>query len=151
VRPDGSKVYLENDSGEILRKQYEIMEGRLYSIIQTPAMIMTWIGGIGMLSINSTWLSQPWMHIKLSLVIILTIYHISCGRNIKRLKNSKTNTSSFGYRLYNELPTLILISIVMLAVWKNLNGLWFGLIVLLALGVLFFVVAKLYKKRRENP
>jgi putative membrane protein len=137
-----------DDSGVILRKQYGLMESRLYNIIQTPAMLMTWIGGIGMLSISPAWLQQPWLHLKLSLVVLLTLYHFSCGRQLKRLQHSPTGISSFGYRLYNELPTLLLIAIVMLAVWKNLQGLWLGLALLLGLGVLFFVVAKVYKKRR---
>ncbi len=134
----------------ILRKQYELMEGRLYNIIQTPAMALTWIGGIGMLALNPAWLQQPWMHLKLSLVLLLTLYHFSCGRQMKKLRQSPTGMSSFGYRLYNELPTLILIAVVMLAVWKNLQGLWLGLGILLCLGVLFFVAAKAYKKKRER-
>lgn len=139
-----------DEAGKILRKQYEVMEGRLYSIIQTPAMVMTLIGGIGMLIINPDWLQQPWMHVKLTLVLGLIFYHFSNGRQLRMLKSDPTSFSSFGYRLYNEAPTLVLIAIVMLAVWKNLNGLWLGMGLLLGLGVLFFIVAKLYKKKRER-
>ncbi len=140
----------KNDAASpILRKQYTLMEGRLYSIIQTPAMLITWVGGIGMLSLNSIWLQQPWMHVKLTLVVLLTLYHFSCARQLNKLKTSPSGITSFGYRLYNELPTLLLIAIVMLAVWKNLQGLWLGVGLLLALGILFFVAAKLYKKSRE--
>lgn len=139
-----------DEASSILRKQYEVMEGRLYSIIQTPAMVLTYIGGIGMLLINSGWLQQPWMHVKLSLVLLLTAYHFSCSRQMKKLRENQTGISSFGYRLYNELPTLVLIAIVMLAVWKSLEGLWLGLAVLLGMGLLFFVVAKLYKRKREQ-
>ncbi len=146
------ETWEKNDAATpILRKQYELMEGRLMNIIQTPAMIMTWIGGLGMLIINSVWLSQPWMQIKLGLVVLVTIYHFSCIRQMKKLRREPTGISSFGYRLYNELPTLVLIAIVMLAVWKNLQGLWFGLALLVGLGVLFFVVAKIYKRKREKP
>jgi putative membrane protein len=56
--------------------------------------------------------------------------------------------SSFGYRLYNELPTLALIAIVMLAVWKSLAGLGIGVVVLLSLGLLFFAAARLYRRYR---
>ncbi len=139
-----------DESSPVLRKQYEIMEGRLFSIIQTPAMFLTLIGGISMLVVNSAWLEQPWMHIKLSLVAILIVYHFSCAKQIKKLKLNNTGISSFGYRLYNELPTLLLIAIVMLAVWKNLEGLWFGLAILLSMGVIFFLVAKIYKKSRAK-
>jgi len=139
-----------DETGSILRKQYEVMEGRLLNIIQTPAMVMTLIGGIGMLIINPSWLSQPWMHVKLTLVLGLIVYHFSNYRQMKKLRTGPTAFSSFGFRLYNELPTLVLIAIVMLAVWKNLEGLWLGFGLLLALGVVFFVVAKVYKKSREK-
>lgn len=135
---------------EILRKQYQIMEGRLYYIIQSPAMLLTLIGGIGMLTISPHWLSSPWMHLKLSLVVVLIAYHLVCVRYMQKLRLSPHGLSSFGYRLFNELPTLLLIAIVMLAVWKSLDGLWLGLVVLFALGVLFFVAAKWYKSKREH-
>ncbi len=134
----------------VLRKQYHIMEKRLYQIIQNPALYLTLIGGIGMLIINPVWLSQPWMHIKLTLVLALVLYHFSCGKQIKSLATNATGISSFGYRLYNEVPTLILIGVVMLAVWKSTAGLLIGVGVLLALGVLFFIAAKLYKRKRLN-
>lgn len=139
-----------DEAGTILRQQYEVMEGRLLNIIQTPAMVMTLIGGIGMLIINPYWLEQPWMHVKLTLVLALIAYHFSNYRQMKKLRLAPTSFTSMKFRLYNELPTLVLIAIVMLAVWKNLNGLWLGLGLLLGLGVLFFVVAKLYKRGREK-
>ena len=140
----------EEPKGSILRKQYGVMERRLYYIIQTPAMVLTLTGGIGMLLLQPAWLSSPWMHLKLSLVVVLIIYHFSCQRHIRKLENARKGLSSFGYRLYNELPTLILIAIVMLAVWKSLAGLWLGLAVLVLLGVLFFLAARLYRKSREG-
>lgn len=140
----------DDEVGSILRKQYEVMEGRLLNIIQTPAMVMTLVGGIAMLIINPSWLQQPWMHVKLTLVLGLCIYHFSNYYQMKKLRTAPTSFNSMGFRLYNELPTLVLIAIVMLAVWKNLNGLWLGLGLLLGLGVLFFVVAKIYKRNREK-
>lgn len=134
----------------ILRKQYHTMESRLYSIIQNPAMYLTLIGGIGMLSINPSWLSSGWMHVKLFLVASLMFYHWSCKAQIKALAKKPGGISSFGFRLYNEIPTLILIAIVMLAVWKSLAGLGIGLATLGVLGVLFFLAAKLYKRKREK-
>lgn len=135
---------------EILRRQYQIMEGRLYHIIQTPAMLMTLIGGIGMLFIQPAWLSQAWLHLKLLLVFLLLVYHWLCYRQMQGLKKSATALSSFSYRLFNEVPTLILIAIVMLAVWKHLSGLWYGLLLLLVLGLIIFAVAKIYKRRRDS-
>lgn len=140
----------QDEAGTVLRDQYEIMEGRLLNIIQTPALFMTLIGGIGMLIMQPAWLQQGWMHLKLTLVLGLVVYHISNYRQMKKLQAAPTRFSSFGFRLYNELPTLALIAIVMLAVWKNLQGLWLGLALLLGLGILFFVVAKIYKRKREK-
>lgn len=140
----------EEPKGSILRSQYSLMERRLYHIIQTPAMVITLSGGIGMLILRPSWLSGPWMHIKLSLVVLLIIYHFSCQRHLRKLEQAGQGLSSFGYRLYNELPTLILIAIVMLAVWKSLAGLWLGLAVLVVLGFLFFLAARFYRKSREK-
>lgn len=141
---------MPDTESSILRKQYHIMEGRLYAIIQTPAMVITLIGGFGMLSVNYTWLYSGWMQLKLALVLVLIAYHFLCARYIKMLQTKKTSWSSFGFRIFNELPTLLLISIVMLAVWKSLSGLWLGIILLLVLGLLFFIAAKLYKAKRKN-
>ncbi len=140
----------DDPESKTLRKQYHTMESRLYRIIQNPAMYLTLAGGIGMLILNSEWLKSPWMHLKLSLVVALMFYHWSCASHIRSLNKSPKGLNSFGYRLYNEIPTLILIAIVMLAVWKSLAGLWVGLVILLALGVLFFLAAKLYKRKREK-
>ena len=139
---------MEAPRGEILRTQYQVMEGRLYRIIQTPAMILTLVGGVGMLLLQPGWLSSPWMHVKLTLVAGLVVYHFSCARHMRRLREAGKGLSSFGYRLYNELPTLALIAIVMLAVWKSLKGLGVGVAVLLSLGLLFFAAARLYRRHR---
>lgn len=140
---------VDKETGTILRRQYHIMEKRLYYIIQTPAMILTLTGGIAMLIIRPAWLQMPWMHLKLSLILALIIYHFRCAKIINRLQQQAGQTSSFGFRLFNELPTLILIAVVMLAVWKSLTGLYLGLVSLIALGLLFFLAAKLYKRKRE--
>lgn len=141
---------LSDPEGSILRRQYAVMEKRLYQIIQTPAMVLTLLGGISMLLINSTWLSMGWMHLKLLLVLILIFYHFSCGYYLRRLAIEPSAQSSFTFRLYNEIPTLILIAVVMLAVWKSLSGLWYGLFTLFLLGLLFFAAARLYRRKREK-
>lgn len=141
----------EDPAAAILRAQYSVMEERLYRIIQSPAMYLTLLGGIGMLVLRPAWLQMPWLHLKLALVLGLILYHFSCGRQYRALRQKPGGITSFGFRLYNEVPTLILIAVVMLAVWKSLTGLYLGLAVLLALGILFFVAAKLYRRQREKP
>lgn len=141
---------IEEPAGGILRKLYQVMEGRLYYIIQWPAMVITVAGGVAMLVIEPQWLQSGWMHLKLLLVLLLIIYHFYCGSRLAILRQSPGQTRSTGYRLLNELPTLLLIAIVMLAVGKQLSGLWMGGIVLVVLGLLFFAFAKWHKHREKN-
>jgi len=98
---------------------FETMERRLYFYIMRPAMIVTWLFGIILIYINGLDIfSQLWMHIKLALVIFLTIYHEYLGICLKSLK-SKTNikTSKF-FRIINEVPTIILILIIFIVIFK---------------------------------
>lgn len=134
----------------ILSTQFNIMQWRVYKIICNPAMMITFIGGFGMLYLNPAYLQMGWIHIKLSLVFLLLAYHLYCKSVIKKLERGERVYTSFQYRLLNEVPTLFLVSIVLLAVLKNgLNTLYafFGV---LAFGVLLFVATKLYKRSREQ-
>ena len=135
---------------EILVKQFNLMQWRVYKIICNPAMMITFTFGIGMLLVNPAYLQQPWLHIKLTLVLLLLGYHLYCKSIIKQLEKGKTNFSSFQFRLFNEVPSLFLFFIVFLAVCKNaispLN-LFLGIILL---GVVLFLIAKGYKKMRAN-
>lgn len=137
---------------EILTAQYHLMESRLYKIICNPAMIITWVFGLAMLYINGLdWLRQnPWMHLKLTLVLLLTAYHHFCPRFIRNLKKGLTPMSPFKWRLYNEIPTLLLVSIVMLAVYKNLSNIINGFIGIIGFAILLFVFAHLYKNKRNT-
>ncbi|MFK7807312.1 MAG: protoporphyrinogen oxidase HemJ [Saprospiraceae bacterium] len=134
----------------ILKKQFNLMEWRVYKIICNPAMMITFTFGIAMLVYNPAYMNGGWMHIKLTLVILLLVYHIFCKRMIKQLEKGKTSFSSFQFRLFNEFPTLFLFAIVFLAVFKdsmNPMKLFGGII---ALGVLLFLIAKAYKKAKEK-
>lgn len=136
----------------ILTNQFNLMQWRVYKIICTPAMVLTWVCGLAMLFIYGLeWLqSNPWMYIKLMLLILLTGYHFSCKRIIKQLENGESTYTSFQFRLLNELPTLFLLSIVLLAVLKNsLNFLW-AFLGVLGFGFLLFFAAKMYKKYRKR-
>ena len=135
---------------EVLIRQYGIMESRLYSIITTPAMIFTVICGVGMLVINPVLLQAGWMHIKLTLLILLIVYHFYCGATIRKFQEGKVTTKPFHFRLLNEAPTLLLISIAMLAVLKNQLNPLYMLLCLILLGLFFFIAAKLYKRKREQ-
>jgi protoporphyrinogen IX oxidase len=133
--------------GAILRQQFQLMESRVYKIICNPAMMITVTFGIAMLVNHPAYLKSPWIHVKLTLVILLLGYHLYCKKIMKQLEKGRTSFSSFQFRLFNELPTLFLVAIVFLAVFKdNLNLITlFGGIFLF--GLILFAVAKAYKAR----
>lgn len=136
----------------ILSKQFILMEWRVYKIICNPAMVLTWACGLGMLFLYGTeWLvANPWMHIKLTLLVLMTGYHHFCKRVIKKIEKGETTFNSFQFRLLNELPTLFLISIVLLAVLKNSLNFLYAFLGVLLFGFLLFIFAKMYKKHREK-
>ena len=135
---------------EILQTQYKLMSKRLWYIITFPSAILASIFGILMLYENPTFLMMPWMHIKLSFVFLLYLYHLNCHRIFVQLQNSIFKCSAFKLRLWNEIATLILFAIVFLAVLKNnLNWVW-GVLGLISLGISLMIVARIYKKIRKN-
>lgn len=135
----------------ILTDQYHLMQVRVYSIICNPGLIITWICGLGMIYLYGwEWFKvSHWLHIKLVLLLAMTGYHLLCKKWINQLKNNQLNISSFQFRLLNEVPTLFLISIVVLAVYKNLTNFGIVFVSLLCFGILLFIAAKAYKKYRK--
>lgn len=103
----------------ILKKQYEIMEKRLYNIITTPGMAVTVVMAIGLLTTEPEVLKDRWLHIKLAFVAVLLVYHFYCGRIMRRLAKGECNWSGQQFRALNEAPTILLVAIVLLAVFKN--------------------------------
>jgi putative membrane protein len=103
----------------ILKNQYQIMEKRLYSIIMTPAMLLTIAMAIGLVTTEPDVLKQPWLHIKLALVVLLIGYHHYCKRIMKKLAVDECKMTAQQFRWFNELPTVFFVVIVMLAVFKN--------------------------------
>ena len=111
--------HVENFEKKDVTDIFEIMEKRLYFYIMRPAMILSWLFGIILIYINGIEIfSQLWMHIKLGLVVLLTIYHEYLGVCLKSLKsNNNTKTSKF-FRIINEVPTIILIFIIFIVIFK---------------------------------
>jgi putative membrane protein len=103
----------------ILKRQYEVMERRLYNIITTPGLVVTVAMAIALLVTMPDYLKNGWMHIKLALVGVLLAYHIYCGRLMGQLQRGECQWSSQQLRALNEAPTLLLVVIVMLVVFKN--------------------------------
>ena len=111
--------HVENSEKKETTEIFEVMEKRLYLYIMRPAMILSWLFGIILIYINGIEIfSQLWMHIKLGLVVLLTIYHEYLGVCLKSLKsNNNTKTSKF-FRIINEVPTIILIFIIFIVIFK---------------------------------
>ena len=111
--------HVENLEKKEATEIFKIMERRLYFYIMRPAMIATWLFGVILIYINGLDIfSQLWMHIKLTLVIFLTIYHEYLGICLKSLKlKTNTKTSKF-FRIINEVPTIILILIIFIVIFK---------------------------------
>ena len=111
--------HVENSEKKEATEIFEIMERRLYFYIMRPAMIATWLFGVILIYINGLDIfAQLWMHIKLALVIFLTIYHEYLGICLKSLKlKTNTKTPKF-FRIINEVPTIILILIIFIVIFK---------------------------------
>ena len=135
----------------ILKNQFGVMEQRVYKIIMNPAMMLTWTFGLLMLVSNGLeWLRvNPWMHIKLSLLIGLVVYHLWCKRIIKRLEAGEIPFTSYQFRLFNEVPTLFLLSIALLAVYRNTLNFVYAFLGILAFGFFLVVFTRIYKRMRE--
>jgi len=81
-------------------------------------MIATFVFGIWLIALSPGWMSQGWMHAKLTLVILLTGYHHVCGAQMKRFARGENKRSHVYYRWFNEIPVLILLAVVILVVVK---------------------------------
>ncbi len=111
-------VYHAMSDDTISRERFKIMERKLYRGIMTPAAIATLIFGSWMLHLNSALLAIGWIKIKLALVLLLIVYHGFCGHFLRQFA-ADNNTHSHGFfRVFNELPVLALIAIILLAVLK---------------------------------
>ena len=111
--------HVENSEKKETTEIFEVMEKRLYLYIMRPAMILSWLFGIILIYISGIDIfSQFWMHIKLGLVVLLTIYHEYLGICLKSLKlKTNTKTSKF-FRIINEVPTIILIFIIFIVIFN---------------------------------
>ena len=111
--------HVENFEKKQTTEIFEIMERRLYNYIMRPAMLLSWIFGVILIHLNGLdVLTNLWMQIKLTLVIILTVYNEYLGTCLKSLKlKTNTKTSKF-FRIINEVPTIILIFIIFIVVFK---------------------------------
>ncbi|CAM2066835.1 protoporphyrinogen oxidase HemJ [Sulfidibacter corallicola] len=110
--------HAENKDDASRAELLKIMARKLYKIITVPGMVATFVFGIAMLVINPEILRQPWMHIKLTLVLVLGGYTFFVGRTRRRFENDDVYLTSKQCRMLNEVPTLLLFAIVFVAVFR---------------------------------
>lgn len=111
--------HVENAEKPEVTSVLKVMAKRLYKIIIVPAMLATFVCGIAMIVLNPSLMKQPWLHAKLTLVILLAGYTGFCGSTRRKFANDQINLSSRACRLWNEVPTVFLIVIVFLAVFRH--------------------------------
>lgn len=97
--------------------RFKIMERRLYALMTLAAAVAATCG-LALLWLESGWLRQSWLQVKLVLVIGLAVYHIWCGQLLSRFRDGRNVHSGRWYRWFNEVPTLLLFGIVVLAILK---------------------------------
>jgi protoporphyrinogen IX oxidase len=134
----------------ILIRQLSTMASRLWFGITWPSAIITLLMGTSLLINEPSWLHYGFMHIKLTLVFFLFLYHLSLHHVFKLLKQGIIKYSSQQLRLWNEVATLFLVSIVFLIVLKNtLSPLW-GIAGLLVLAGAIMIGIRIYKSLRKK-
>lgn len=144
--------YKPSPEKEILGKQLKLMAKRLWYIITWPSAILCTIFAIILLVINPGLLQQSWMHVKLSFVVLLFVYHLISHKYYKQLQNDTCKKSSSYMRIWNEGATFILFAVIFLVVLKSsIDWIW-GIFGMLVLAILIMLGFKLYKRIRDkNP
>ncbi len=133
----------------ILLKQLNMMASRLWYAITWPSAIITACMGAALLINTPSWLQFGFMHVKLTLVFFLYLYHFSLQRIFKQLQIGVVKYTSQQMRFWNEVSTLFLIAIVFIIVLKSALSMLWGLTGLLAIVILITLGIKLYKKYRK--
>ena len=112
-------VYHTEANHESQKNVFKIMERKLYNYIMMPAMLLSWLFGILLIhSLSFSIFSELWMQIKFLLITILTYYHFYLGKCLRLFASNQNVKSSKFYRIINEAPTLLLIIIIFLVVFK---------------------------------
>ena len=112
-------VYHSENSNEIITTVFKTMERKLFYYIMTPAMVLSWLFGLLLIhEIGFNQLANFWLQIKMILVILLTTYHFYLGFLLNKFKIDQNNKSSKFYRYINEIPTLLLILIIFIVIFK---------------------------------
>ena len=113
--------HAQNNSVTIISEVFKVMEKKLFFYIMTPAMILSWIFGLLLIhEIGFQQLGQTWMILKLIFVVALTFYHFYLGHILNQFKKDHNKNSLKFFRFINEIPTILLILIVFVVIFKPL-------------------------------
>jgi len=112
---------VKNNKSEDLISTFKIMEKRLFIYIMNPAMIVSWVFGLLLIhTIGIENVSFLWLQLKLLFVAILTIYHFFLFQCLRKFGENNNSFTSRFYRIINEIPTVLLIGIIIVVVFKPL-------------------------------
>ena len=112
---------IKNNKSEDLMSAFKIMEKRLFVYIMNPAMIVSWIFGLLLIhTVGMDNFGSIWLQLKLAFVIILTIYHFFLFQCLSKFAENTNTYSPKFYRIINEIPTVLLIGIILVVVFKPL-------------------------------
>ena len=112
---------VRDNKSEDLMSTFKVMERRLFIYIMNPAMIISWIFGVLLIhTIGIQNISFLWLQLKLIFVVILTFYHFFLLQCLRKFTNNNNSFSSKFYRIINEIPTILLIGIILVVVFKPL-------------------------------
>ena len=117
------RIFVYHSEAEhVSQKQiFKIMEKRLYNFIMMPAMLLSWIFGVILIhNLGFSIFTELWMQIKTISVIILTYYHFTLGKFISEFAVENNQKTSKFFRIYNEIPTILLIVIIFAVIFKPL-------------------------------
>ena len=111
--------HVENNEEKKISNVFKVMEKKLYFYIMTPAMILSWLFGIALLHyLGIDQAQQFWLKAKILLVVILTLYHLYLGKCLKDFAIDINKRSSKFFRIFNEVPTILLILIIFVVIFK---------------------------------
>ena len=111
--------HAQNNSEVNVSEIFKVMERKLFLYIMTPAMTLSWLFGLLLIhSIGFQQLGQTWMILKLIFVLILTFYHFYLGRILSQFKMDNNQHSHKFFRYINEIPTILLILIILVVIFK---------------------------------
>lgn len=135
---------------DILIKQYQLMEYRLWYIITWPSAVLASIFAFWMLYYKYGLIYADYFQVKLFFVFLLYLYHLKCHQIFKQLQNNNVIHSSNFFRIWNEGATIILFAVVFLIIVKNAINWIFGVVGIIVFSILLMLGYKLYKKIREK-